>query len=136
MTTARLLASALVTAAVAAVVGAPPALAADCSTVEPATTPYQLRISPSYAQVKAGTTVVLYTRLVRDGRECGPDSRIGVWTRGQGQTAFRLSRTGGTDARGLMTASFAPRADFRWYTNHVHSGSEAARSTVGLVQIR
>ena len=135
-TPALVSATAVLATALASLGVAPAAHAADCTTVEPSSTAYQLRISPTYVVVNGGATVTLATRLVRDGRECGPGARVGFWTRGKGQTTFRLSRTGTTDSRGLATARFTVGNDFRWYTNHVVGGREAARSIAGLVQVR
>lgn len=106
------------------------------TTTAPVASGFALRISPEYLRVKAGTTVVLSTRLVRSDMSHVPGKAVGFFTRTRGGSTFALSRRTVTDDDGLSYGFFRVADDFRWYTNYnLSSTTVGARSTGGLVQI-
>jgi hypothetical protein len=128
------LAVAAVSAPLAIGITASPAQAAVCDGVYPPGQAYGLRISPSYAKVKKGAALQLFTRLVRGNQEC-PGERVGWYTRGKGGTIYRLSRATTTQGRGLVAQTYIVGNDFRWFTDHLRNNARVAQSPGGLVQI-
>ena len=112
---------------------APAQAAGPCDNAYPPGQFYSLRISPSYALVRPGSSVTLFTRLVRGNMEC-PGERVGWYTRSRGKAFFVLSRRTTTGPRGLVGQTSVARDDFRWYTDFLSFNRRLAQSPPGLVQ--
>ena len=135
------LALAAVSAPLAIGLTAAPAQASVCDdfVYPPTTAGWGLRISPGYALVRQGTSIQLFTRLVRTSgtstREC-PGERVGWYARPRGGLVYKLSRATTTGGRGLVGQTYLVRDDFRWYTDHLENNTRVAESRKGLIQIR
>lgn len=138
----RALALAVAAAAIPVVglVTAPPAAAANCA-YPASSSPYALRISPATTTViKHGASITISTRLVRGSLLCGGRTVYlkvhGVKDFANGFPTYHISRTGTTDANGLVHWTYTnQQSDFRFYTYLEGSGG-AVNSPTSLIQVR